>query len=540
MSQYKIFNQTVEFDDAADRFCRVQFFAWDAAVKAQKEFDLWYTKCGNIHNVLKNYWDEVKKVVVDSTINPLHATLAKEYQIYNISIDSYRKACLDLSEAVDVYEKAVGIYNDIEDQLAEEREYREYRKASRGEVIGGGFGLGGAIKGMATAGAINMATGAAHGLVNAIGNAGSEGDATQRKKELYKQARKLFLDAIERCVLTTAFGHIDIVNENCSLQIQSSFDSDQGTALLDNAQIIPEKREELLVEAFRNCPWHHRLYPYIFENYPAERRNIIAISKDFHFDLSDHIEELLGKEYTPEAKKSEELAQAAKNRIKQIMLELGVVESKVIDEIETDCLERLCGNYSSLDESQCNKLLKEIDTYDALPKNKQVFVEKVEARIEQIWAKEDGDIFDNYLLNTDILNPVEVENGIKFIKERGRTNDAQKYLKAFSSFNMPQIKKVRRYRKCAPNTVAGYLLRNLGWIILGFGVIMLVALDEGSFWLQTVPLISGCIIQVYLSSLKSAWRTATVEGKVVHPVFTMGKDEFLKACINTANPKEEN
>ena len=65
-------------------------------------------------------------------------------------------------------------------------EDREERKESRGRVVGGGFGLGGALTGMATAGAMNAVSGAGHSIINAIGNASSEWEAKVAKKKLYE------------------------------------------------------------------------------------------------------------------------------------------------------------------------------------------------------------------------------------------------------------------------------------------------------------------------------------------------------------------
>ena len=257
MSNYTLFGRTVEFDEAADRYCKSQFFAWDAARQAAALFDEWYLQCGDIYTVLNNFWPTAKRIIVQSTLSPLYNTLSTEHGIYNISEETYIKQCLNLDECTDVYDLAVDGYNDIIDQLEEEKEYREYRKASRAEVIGGGFGIGGAIKGMVAAGAINMATGAAHSVANSIGNAGSEGDANTRKARLYKDAQEPLRDAIERCVLATAYQHIEVVNDHCDTKIISCFNTDQAGALLESAQNVIEKQEDLLVESFKLCPWSY-------------------------------------------------------------------------------------------------------------------------------------------------------------------------------------------------------------------------------------------------------------------------------------------
>ena len=71
-------------------------------------------------------------------------------------------------------------YDHLEEQYAaivlDEKsmdEYRTLRRKTRGRVVGGGFGVGGALKGMAAAGAMNAAAGAAHMIVNGIGKIGS-------------------------------------------------------------------------------------------------------------------------------------------------------------------------------------------------------------------------------------------------------------------------------------------------------------------------------------------------------------------------------
>ena len=292
-----------------------------------------------------------------------------------------------------------------------------------------------------------------------------------------------------------------------------------------------------MVESFTLCPWYYILYQYIFEHFPSERRNIIAIGKDFRIDLTDSIEALLAKEYTEEAKTSEELAQVAKARIKAHMSDLNIKESAVFNLLEADCLARLCPNIENASEEVCNNYLSAIDAYDALTQNKQPYIEKIRSRIEAIWAKEDGDIFDNYILQLDILDPNEVEKGIAFVKEKGRTQDAEKYVTALESYNIENIKKTRLYRSCAQHTATGFLLRNLGWIILAFGVTMALVIEDTSFWLQGFPTVAGGALQYALSRLKRRWNIATVNNQVVHSIFTISNAEFAQKANEKAATK---
>lgn len=98
-----------------------------------------------------------------------------------------------------------------EQQRRLEQEYRDARKEMRGRWQGGGFGVGGAIRGAITAGAMNAVSGMAHSAVNAVGNARSEmafnkrnqkiaesfGDVPTIMNEIVSSACQEVLDAIE-------------------------------------------------------------------------------------------------------------------------------------------------------------------------------------------------------------------------------------------------------------------------------------------------------------------------------------------------------
>lgn len=65
------------------------------------------------------------------------------------------------------------LYTELEELYLEKeltKQERAYRKEMRGRWEGGGFGVGGAIKGAVTAGAMNAAAGGFHSTVNLIGN----------------------------------------------------------------------------------------------------------------------------------------------------------------------------------------------------------------------------------------------------------------------------------------------------------------------------------------------------------------------------------
>ena len=619
MSQYQLFNQNIRFPDSAERFYDMQYRAWNAMSAASDEFDEWYTQCGDILTVLNGYEKKASCLIIGNSNAPLFSELAS-YEIYDISEDTYDDECLCVSEAFEALELVAEKYNQIIADQAAEEEYRAERKANRGRVVGGGFGVGGALKGMATAGAMNLVSGAGHGLVNAIGNAGSALAASSSKKALYNNSatRQILRDAIQSDILSCFNAHIHLLNERLGSHIISAFDTDKAGALFENAKKVPDKQKTLLIESFKNCPWDDNVLKFIFLNYKSERRNIWSIAQRFHVDLqktaeaafaasytetaktseeeaqrvrkdileqmqelgiasSDTVdkieragverllqnyyvnsqisqqmifdsvdtydasaenkaavireygvwemarkynvqftvseyEKILGVIYNADAKKSEEKAQKAKTKIKAVMKELGIQQSEVFDKLESDCLARLCVDWNSADEKTCNDMRDRILAYDALERNKSFYLQKIQGRIETIWSAEDGEIFDNVYMNTDLLNQEKIKESIDFIKQKARTSSSDKYITALSNCTAQNIKKAKDFQKPSAKWL---VYMGIVWILLG---VIILLLDLGFIGvIASVAVIGiGISMMVSYSSMKKMYLLLTIDGAVKH------------------------
>lgn len=83
--------------------------------------------------------------------------------------------------------------------------YRKIRKESRRKLIGGGLGLEGAIKGIATAGAINIMTGAAHSVFNFAGNVKSELKKIKALEKLFGRSMKEKVETVFQSTVRWAY-----------------------------------------------------------------------------------------------------------------------------------------------------------------------------------------------------------------------------------------------------------------------------------------------------------------------------------------------
>lgn len=616
MSTYILFGQQISFSEAQDRYSRLVTDYIKTLFATTAEFTTWYHACGSIEKVLQGYVSEVDRLISKYVNCPLYEQLL-DLEIYDVGKETYRDDCMVLEPAQTACRKFKGLIQKVNDAKDAEIEYRELRKQNRSRVVGGGFGLSGALKGMATAGAINAVTGMGHSVVNAFGNVGSSLSAASSKYSVYKDEETFncLRAALADCLGSTFSAHIQIVNERKPHCIDVFSDSDRAEALLENAKRFPDKAQHLLLEAFKQDPASFDLLRYIFLNYRRERKNVLIIAKSFGISLSDTITSILSQEYTADAKTDESKAQAARKRILSLMDEMGLSESETLDQLEQDCLDRvvanysanaascdeilnrirdytaseknkqaiikkhliwqlgaeyhveftpeeveaviapeytqearastpaaesakkqilykmsvmgaqqsttldqlesdcvarLCTNYTHADEKTCDAMLEKIKEYPAQERVKEPFIKNIQGRIEAIWAAEDGEIFDNLYLKTDISDQKQLDAAIAYVKEKGRTASSKQYLDAFSSCNQKNFKKAKFYAEW------NLVMKNIAAILFAVPLIELVFLDgEISLWIFII--LAGAAILALHGQLRKLWRTLTISGTIFHP-----------------------
>lgn len=161
MSTYILFGQQISFSEAQDRYSRLVSAYINALFATTTEFTTWYHACGSIEKVLQGYVSEADRLISKYVNGPLYEQLL-DLEIYDVGKETYRDDCMVLEPAQTACRKFKGLIQKVNDAKDAEIEYRELRKQNRSRVVGGGFGLSGALKGMATAGAINAIVSSMH------------------------------------------------------------------------------------------------------------------------------------------------------------------------------------------------------------------------------------------------------------------------------------------------------------------------------------------------------------------------------------------
>lgn len=413
--RYTLFGQTVTFTASTERWLDMWVMRSNAIDSAVTEFLTWYKDKGGIKDVLDGYEAEAGSLISRYIARPLYDELASKYEIFDISKETYADKCIDLDSIYTAFNKIAEKYNAINSERDTAIQYRAARKDSRGRWEGGGFGVSGAIKGAATAGAMNLASGAAHSAFNAVGNLASGIKASSQKGALYRDENTLLVlgRGISNAIYDVTVAHIKLINSIKNDYFSNPFDTDKATALLENAKKIPDKREDLLVQSFSLCPWNEDLMKYIFIDCPDERKNIWILSKRCRIDLTKYVEEIISREYTPEASSSELLAITAKKKILKIMEEYHVTESKTLDKLESDGVNRLCMGYEEKNRSQCLTLMQQLQSYDAQDKFKQPYFEGIQKRIYSL----DKDYLDSLCVDCESADKAQCLSLIDSVKE---------------------------------------------------------------------------------------------------------------------------
>ena len=205
----------IEFDEADDRYNQIRIGFQHAKDSYIKEF----TK--EINSVLdKNSFKdaiihigEVAESYIDIMVERHLISTLLRFNIYDFSLDRVRSEYDIYGIWMQIYYPLIQQCQNIMSENEVEHEYRDLRKDSRTRIVGGGLGLKGAAKGMATAGAINGLTGAAHSAVNMLGNLGSNHKMNSRLKALdTKETRQALIDAFEENIVELSDIVADILN----------------------------------------------------------------------------------------------------------------------------------------------------------------------------------------------------------------------------------------------------------------------------------------------------------------------------------------
>ena len=266
---------------------------YQRAYKDAGEFEQVYNNYKNIDRVIENAYRDgmsiIGRAINDLVINEILIRMKiYDYDIEGFFNEFYREHYFIWEECFnDVEEKFLSI-------IAEQQqldEYRTMRRENRGRWVGGGFGIGGAIKGAMKAGAMNMVTGAAHGLFNLGAKAISKAGEVGQKLSLYDESKNVLCDGIFQSVFNIHYACWDMITRlDDSLEKIEYFtpnSSKKAQALINNfSKMSREEVRENFSKALLLDPYNQELYKNLLSILGDSDGGLERIANYFNIDTS--------------------------------------------------------------------------------------------------------------------------------------------------------------------------------------------------------------------------------------------------------------
>ena len=285
---------------------------------------------------LINHGPECFHDAIIPIIQEAHQMLLKR-GIYDVDIDTLAKQYIDVSAWFDAYEAIEDQYQKIMDLEAQKDAYRVSRRQNRGRWHSSGFDLSSAIAGAAKAGAMNMATGAAHMAFNGVAKIGSSIGAEMKCSNIFNNARTY--DSLEQgvrsSVLSLAYGYAQCLAEHGDRSILSGFPSikDRQTAIMmmNNANTLSAhdpKAEIILQQAFQNDPYCDKIYEYLLNHYRNNMEEIRNLASEFYKDhtIDSYCVGILKKSIAKDDLSTEEGTKHAKQNYQNLLQQLMMTD----------------------------------------------------------------------------------------------------------------------------------------------------------------------------------------------------------------------
>ena len=291
-----------------------------------------------------------------------------------------QNGCLRGEKVLEVLEDK---FIDIIDDQAKKNAYRTARRQGRSRVVGGGYGLGGAVKGMVTAGAINAGTGMVHGAANLVGSAFSSIGAGMKKASLFSDTNTFndFRTALEADCHDVLFTLVNFLKNKVRIKAVSTADERNADILLENMSRAAFPQSEILDTAITMIlknPYKEDYYHFLISKFGDENMEAEKLGAFFHVDVKDYKAGLVKEHLQHLPTDTLENAFAAQESVDKFCQKLGGVPNIVRDEIEqlieTRKYERVYERYhaypkNSIDEwsscrEQIESLCKEMEVSD--------------------------------------------------------------------------------------------------------------------------------------------------------------------------------
>lgn len=248
-----------------------------------------------------DYWEDIETVASNFTRYSLNQILesflkfkpmALQLGLYDFNEEMLTnhlswRTCTITAPLYSAFNDVKNTLNSIDSQENSEKAAREYRKETRTRVVGGGFGISGAAKGMAIAGAANLATGAVHSTFNMIGNMFTSMAASSDRRSLYNSSKVYLIEGFKKSLQNLFPIICDILTHK-----SDCVDQKKADAILKNlyeGNFDKSNAKKPLIDAFIAYPFNEDIYTSYLTLYPEDEDGVTQMADFFKVDISNFL-----------------------------------------------------------------------------------------------------------------------------------------------------------------------------------------------------------------------------------------------------------
>ncbi|WP_455190868.1 zinc ribbon domain-containing protein [Eubacterium ramulus] len=220
--------------------------------------------------------------------------LLRDNGVYTITQKEFMEASWDSDGFEDVINEMGNEIWQIVQEAENEIQYRQQRKDNRSRAAGFGFGMKGYVKASMKAGAINMATGLGHSIVNGIGNAGTNAASNSKINSILRDENYIAKLGIEVALAVFDMQEYAILiletDAGIKCDVVSDDDRHKSSAIMESMSTIPSgNKKQALLQALELNYLNSDVYEYIVTHYRSERRDADAMASYLGLDVSEPI-----------------------------------------------------------------------------------------------------------------------------------------------------------------------------------------------------------------------------------------------------------
>jgi len=299
MKKFKIANYMVEFSDDFDMINGYRTKFINLANQYADEFEQSVLKTmpkvssDNVEDYIDKMPGYVDKYITSAVAVAIDLLVKMNIYDYDEKrfIAAYKNKYFSFS-STEVYRDLKRNFLQLEEDYDALQEQKAIDRASRSRWQGGGFGMGGAIKGAMQAGALNMATGAVRSVGDGISDTSGKAAYGMAKKNLLRD-KNIYVEiraAVWRCIFNVYTALTDALIDNGVKSPWTRASSKEKAEVTFNLAKTRVEDEDAIIKMMKQViegyPYNSEYYTFLFDRPGIDKMEVCRLAQYVNQDAS--------------------------------------------------------------------------------------------------------------------------------------------------------------------------------------------------------------------------------------------------------------